>query len=532
MDKIFYNGIIKTFDKENRIEEAVGIKDGKIAFVGNKKEALTLQYKEAVDLQGKLMLPGFVDGHLHLIHYAFVESTVKLFDCKSVEEIVSLAKNKLKEQENENPKWLFSRGWDEKRFDVKRYPTKADADAVSTTIPVVFVRVCGHAAVINSVGLERLKKISEFETVKNEIDFETGLIKENAVQFFYSVLEKPSQEHVELLIRSGIKKLNEKGITGVQTEDLSSLPGKDWQLILNSYNNLQLKNQLSVRIYEQCLFEQMLDFEKFINRGYRGGQSGEFFTVGPLKILMDGSIGAKTAAMTDGYVGDSENLGIVNYSIEQLVEMMDLAMENAMHVVVHCIGDRAMEMVIEAMRISQKKSDRVDVRNGIVHAQITNSSILEKMKQYGIAAYIQPVFVNSDMDIVESRIGKERMHKIYAWKSMIDMGILTVGGSDAPVESFDIMENIYYAVTREKLEGGPKNGWLPEEKLDVEEAVKLFTVYPSYMSFTENVNGTIEVGKRADLVVLEENIFEVEVDKIKDIKISKTIVDGKMVYQA
>ncbi|MEA4988455.1 MAG: amidohydrolase family protein, partial [Anaerovorax sp.] len=199
--------------------------------------------------------------------------------------------------------------------------------------------------------------------------------------------------------------------------------------------------------------------------------------------------------------------------------------------VVHCIGDRAMDMVIEAMRISQEKSDRIDVRNGIIHAQITNPSILEKMKQYGITAYIQPVFVNSDMDIVESRIGKERMHKIYAWKSMIDMGILTAGGSDAPVESFDIMENIYYAVTREKLEGGPKNGWLPEEKLDVEEAVKLFTVYPSYMSFTEDINGTIEVGKRADLVVLEENIFEVKVDKIKDIKISKTIVDGKTVYQ-
>lgn len=530
MDKIFYNGIIKTLDNKDSIFQAVGIKNGKIVFIGTNEEAEKLNSKDRIDLCNKLMLPGFVDSHMHMINYAFVENSVKLFECKSVEEILKKASDRLINHRYKDIKWMYCRGWNEDNFFINRYPTKEEIDSISRDIPIIMVRVCGHIGVVNSVGLEKLKNLPEFEEIKNEVDFNTGLIKENAVQFFYSTLDKPSQKEVEGYIDLAMQRLNQKGITGIQSDDFSSLPGKDWQLILNSFNSMQLKDKMTVRVYEQCLFERIDDFKDFIDRGYRSGQKGEYFTIGTLKVLQDGSLGAKTAALCEPYEGEKDNIGIVTFNQEELDGLVDLASKYKFQIAVHCIGDRAMEMVISALSKAQEKYNLHNMRNGIVHAQITNEKILKQMKENNIIAYIQPVFVDLDMDVVESRIGFKRMNKVYAWKSMIDMGILAVGGSDAPVVSFDVLENIYFAVTRKNINLQPKEGWIPEEKLDVEEAVKLFTKYPSYSSFTEDTNGTIEVGKKADLVVLDDNIYKIDCDKIKDVKINYTIVNGNIVY--
>ncbi|MGM0410837.1 MAG: amidohydrolase family protein, partial [Bacillota bacterium] len=170
------------------------------------------------------------------------------------------------------------------------------------------------------------------------------------------------------------------------------------------------------------------------------------------------------------------------------------------------------------------------LRHGIVHAQFTNEKILEQMKRGDVLAYIQPVFVGTDMKIAEDRVGKKRLEKAYAWKSMIDMGIKAPGSSDAPVENFSIMENIYYAVTRKNDEGKPEGGWLPKEKLSVEEAVRLFTTEAAYASFEEKLKGFLKKGKLADMVVLDRNIFKIEKDEIKDTEVIYTIIDGKIVY--
>ena len=200
-------------------------------------------------------------------------------------------------------------------------------------------------------------------------------------------------------------------------------------------------------------------------------------------------------------------------------------------VAIHCIGDRAMDMVIEAIEKSPYRKNNPKSRHGIVHAQITNPRILENMAKNDILAYIQPVFIGYDMDIVEDRIGAHRMPKVYAWKSMLDMGIHASGGSDAPVESFDILENIYFAVTNQKLNGQPEGGWIPEEKMSVDEAVKLFTKYAAYASYSEETNGTIEPGKHADLVVLEKDLYEIDPNEIKTTKVDMTFVAGNCVFK-
>lgn len=531
MDRIFYNGIVRTLDDAGTVAEAVGIKDGKIAFVGSNAEAEAFACAEKTDLQGRLMLPGFVDTHMHMMHYAFVEKSVKLFNCKSVEEALELAKKRLEETKDNPLTWLFCRGWNHEHFDVPRYPHKDELDALSTEIPIIMVRVCGHVAVCNSCGLELLKQIPQFPEIEQDVDLETGLIKENAVQFYYSVLEAPSQEEIEGFIKYGIKKLNECGITGVQSDDLASLPGKNWRRILDAYKAVEAKGEMNVRYYEQCLFERLEDAKAFVEEGFRTGQTGGRFTIGPMKMLQDGALGARTAAMNEPYEGDPENTGISIYTQEELDDIFAFHDQHDMQVAIHCIGDRAMDMVIEAIEKSPYRKDNKKNRHGIVHAQITNQRILENMAKNDIMAYIQPVFVNYDMDICESRVGAHRMPKVYAWKSMLDMGIHVSGGSDAPVESFDIMENIYFAVTRKNIKGQPEEGWIPEEKMSVDEAVKLFTKHAAYASYSEDENGTIEEGKHADLVVLEKDIYEINPDDIKTTKVDMTVVAGTCVYK-
>ena len=530
MDRIFFNGLIRTLDNEHRIAEAVGVKDGKISFIGNNEEAKKFDCKERIDLKGRLMLPGFVDSHLHMLHYAFVEKSVKLFDCKCVEEVLTLVKARIDQRSEKPLSWLFCRGWNEEKFDFPRYPHKDELDAIANDIPIILVRVCGHTAVCNSCGLERLKQIKEFSEIEPYVDMETGVLKENAVQFYYSVLEAPSQEEIEDYILYGIQKLNESGFTGIQSDDLASLPGKKWRRIMDAYKALDAKDMMNLRVYEQCLFERTEDAKAFIEEGFRTGQTGKFFTVGPMKLLQDGSLGAHTAALNEPYEGDPKNRGIIIYTQEELDDLFEFFDKHQMQAAVHCIGDRAMDMVIEAIAKSPYRKENTKGRHGIVHAQITNPRILKNMKEHDVLTYIQPVFIDLDMDIVEPQVGVHRMDKVYAWKSMLDMGIHASGGSDAPVVSFDAMENIYFAVTMKDIHGRPEEGWIPSEKMSVEEAVKLFTKNAAYASYTENENGSIENGKWADFVVLEKDIFEMNPDDIKTTKVDMTVVSGKIVY--
>nr|WP_296958567.1 amidohydrolase [uncultured Mediterraneibacter sp.] len=531
MDKIFFNGCIRTLDDQNTVAQAVGIENGKITFIGTGQEAERIFCEDRTDLQGRLLLPGFVDTHLHMLHYAFVEKSVKLFDCRSVEEMLDTAKKKLDESAGKQLTWLYCRGWNEEHFETPRYPLKEELDALSTEIPIIMVRVCGHVAVCNSCGLERLKKIEQFDEIAKEVDFQTGLLKENAVQFYSSVLEAPSQEEVEGYITYSAKKLNECGFTGVQSDDLASLPGKNWRRIMDSYQALDARGELNIRHYEQCLFERAEDAKAFIEEGFRTGQRGNHFTIGPMKLLQDGSLGARTAAMNEPYTDDPQNRGIITFTQEELDDLFAFFDQHQMQAAVHCIGDRAMDMVIEAVEKSPYREKNPKNRHGIVHCQITNQRILEAMKQQDILAYIQPVFIDLDMNTVEPAIGSERMDKIYAWKSMLDLGIHTSGGSDAPVVSFDAMENIYFAVTRRNIQGQPEEGWIPSEKMSVDEAVKLFTKNAAYASYTEDENGTIEVGKNADFVVLERDIYQIDPEEIKTTKVDLTILGGKPVYE-
>lgn len=530
MDTVFYNGIIHTIDSESSVKEAIGIKGSKIAFVGSNAEAEKIKANKRIDLKGQLMLPGFTDSHLHALDYAFSESSVKLNDCTSIEEIIERGREFLKSW---GPRcgWILGRGWDQNRF-VKesRFLTREDLDKISSDYPLLYSRVCLHVASVNSIALEKILAMEEAKPLMKYIDAEKGILRESAAFLYTNLLQSMSVEEIEDLISLAHRDLNRQGITGVNTTDFLAVTGNDWEKVIEAYKSMEKQGKMSVRTYEQCIFNDIAAFRDFLNKGYVTGKGSDMFRIGPLKLLADGSLGARTALLKEPYADDPATCGFQVFDEAALGEFFKAADEHNMQIAIHGIGDKSIEISADLLNELNGKRKGNPLRHGIIHAQITNPEVLEKLRKGDLLAYIQPVFINSDMEIVEKRIGKERMNRVYAWKTMRDMGIKTSGGSDAPVESFNILENVYFAVTRKNMKGQPEGGWLPEEKLTVDEAVRLFTIDSAYPSFDEKKRGSLEVGKYADMVVLDRNIYEIPPEEIKDAKVVCTIMDGRLCY--
>lgn len=531
MDVIAYNGLIRTMDRNDTVVEAIGIKNGRVAFLGSSSDAAKKDAKERVDLKGQLVLPGFIDTHLHLLDTVVATISAKLSDCSSVDDIVACGREHAG-QLGAYRGWLLGWGWDQDRFsEGNGFLTKGDLDRISTVCPIHFSRVCGHIASVNSLGMEMILSMEGIDELRPLIDAENGILHESAVFLYTRLLAETFEGELEKMLKQGQVSLNRKGITGVHTTDFLALGRGEWEKVIHAYQSLEKRNEMTVRIYEQCMFTELQDFMDFLTKGYRTSAGSEFFRIGPLKLFADGSLGARTALMHEPYSDRPETRGIQSLDGEALEAFIQTADVNGMQVAIHGIGDKAIETIADALNAVNQKHSGNPFRHGIVHAQLTNPQILDKMKRGDLLAYIQPVFVPSDMEIVETRIGRERMEKIYAWKTMRDLGIRTSGGSDSPVESFDILENIYTAVTRKSLDGLPDTGWIPEEKLTVEEAVRLFTADAAYFSFEEDQKGSLEIGKLADLVVLDRDIFTILPDEIPLTSVTRTIVGGKTVFQ-
>ena len=310
---------------------------------------------------------------------------------------------------------------------------------------------------------------------------------------------------------------------------MTTLPGKNFKAVIQAFKELCEEDRLPIRVYEQCSLSGDETFDEFKAMGYRTGMSFGNFTFGPRKLFADGSLGARTAWLKEDYSDDPGNRGIGIYkTAEDLAHDVKKARKEGMAVAIHCIGDAAAEQAVTAIEAARAEYPDVSTRDGIVHAQILNEDIMERMKKGGIIAYIQPVFIEYDLHVAESRVGKERMKTSYNWRTLREMGIKTPFGTDCPVETFNPMPNIYTAVTRKDYDGFPEGGWYPEEGLTVEESVEDYTKTSAFACNAEDHRGMIAEGFDADITVLEENLFEAEPAHIKDIKAAMTIVGGKI----
>ncbi len=537
MDLIFYNGKVATMDDQDTICQAVAIEGNKIKAIGSDDEILSMKGEDTdlVDLKGRLMVPGFNDSHMHLLSYGYSLTMADLNGSRSVEDVIERTRDFMESNPVEEGRWIRGRGWNHDYFEgEKRFPTRYDLDQVSTDHPVCATRTCGHVLTVNSKALEIMgidrntPQIPGGQFDLDENGEPIGIFREDAMRVVYDSIPSPGLEEIKAMMKRASGDLNRMGITSVGTDDFEALPGSDYENVIKAYRDLVQEGENTVRIYEQCLLPKMERLQEFLGKGYRTGVGDESFKIGPLKLLIDGSLGARTAAMVEDYSDESGNRGIETATQEYLNGLVRTAHNEDCQVAIHGIGDRGMYMAFEAIERALEENPRKDHRHGIVHAQITDMPLLEKFRDLDALAYIQPIFIDYDWKIVRDRVGEEREATSYNWKRMLDMGIHIPCGSDAPVETFDVMKGIYEAVTRKDLQGNPEGGWLPDQALSVKEALYGFTREGAYASFEEKEKGMIAEGYLADLVVLSEDIFSIDPDRIKDVKVQMTVFGGRI----
>jgi len=548
MDTIFINGNIRTMDQAIPRAEAVAVKNGIVVRVGTNDEirALASQSTSHVDLQGHLMLPGFNDSHIHLLSYGYSLEKVNLGTAKSVEEIIEEGRRFL--ANHPDTAWLQGRGWNNERWPDKRMPNRHDLDKITKDIPISFVRACAHVISVNTKALEamgiatpgtnavqtaydyRIPHIEGGSIETDEYGSPLGIFTEEARNLVYDALPSLTEQDIRRMVKKASRELLSCGITSVQSDDLEAVAASEYQNVLETYLAMARERSLSVRVSQQCLLPPLERLQDFFAHGYAHGQGNDLFRIGPLKLLGDGSLGGRTAYMSEPYADDPSTRGIHTFEQEELDALIALAHGHGMPCAVHCIGDAQMYMAFESIEKAMLANPKADMRHSLIHCQITDSTLLKKFRDLRVIAHVQPIFLDTDIDIVESRVGIEKARTSYQWRSLMDAGVPVALGSDAPVEHFNVMKNIYCAISRKTLAGLPAGGWLPEQALTVEQAVRGFTINGAYASYEENVKGSIAVGKYADFVLLDTDIFSAKPERIKETTVLMTVLGGAVVY--
>lgn len=525
MRRLWYHGKVDTMVPGQPRQQAIGTEDGTIVFVGSDQDALALSWDEKIDLEGRQVLPGFTDTHMHLLLYALFRDSLPLVGVPSIEAMIERGKAKLA---GTGAPYLLGMGWNQEILAEGRMPTRADLDQISREIPICLLRVCGHIAACNTPMLERLNALTGVEdSVLEKVDFDQGLLREEAMRLYMQVVPPLSDEEVKDLIRKGQADANAKGLTCVHSDDLQVLPGMDPVRLVRLFREMEQDGELTVRVYEQCLLAPS-DFERFLPVRSAPQDRESLFRTGPRKLLQDGSLGARTALLRKGYADDPNWKGMAIYRPEELESLIEAAHRARMDVAVHTIGDGALDQLCRAVEAVQARDPWPQARHGAVHAQITDPDLLKRMKALGLQAYIQPIFIEADMSIITQRVGEKRAQNCYNWRSMLELGIPVSGGSDCPVEPFDVLDNLRAAVTRQDRAG--ERTYLSQQALSLEEGLSLFTSRAAWASRDESVRGQLRPGMQGDLVILDGDLFAVSPQELPKVPIFETILAGKTVF--
>ena len=538
LDKLFINGEIYSMKKEGEKFQSLGVKDGKITFLGTDEEAKNVSSKELIDLKGKMMIPGMADAHLHLYAYCQNLTFVDLSKVHNINEMINLMKEKVKNVKKGD--WVKGVNFDQSKWKENRFPTLQEMDSISKDNPIIIKRCCLHAVVANSKALKMAGIGKNYQAGSGgivELDKDgmpNGILREQSTKVFDDILPDPLKdiEVQKKIMQDVLNDMSSKGITTIHT-----YAAKIWQYNedISIYKNFEKEDKLPLRV-TVCideLFEPEILTEEKLNNPYRKVQLGAY------KIFSDGSMGSRSAALKKPYSDDPQNSGFMLFTQEELNNKILTGYEHGLQPAIHAIGDRALDMTLAAIEYTLKttkekgmtdeeQKNRLPFR--IIHVQMIDDDLLERMKKLPLVLDIQPIFLCTDLHWIEDRIGKERLKGSFALKTMEKAGLIQTGGSDCPVETYEPLKGIYAAVTRQDMEGYPTEGFLPEERLSVYEALCMYTKNVPYATGQESVLGTLEIGKFADLTVLEKNLFKIDKKEIKDIKVEQTYVAGNCVF--
>ncbi|MDO9076584.1 MAG: amidohydrolase [Brevundimonas sp.] len=523
-------GTIYTGVAEQPTAEVVLVQDGRIAYVGPASGVPEIDYAETLDLQGATLFPGFTDGHAHLDGIGWRELTLNLEGSTSVAEAMA----RLAAWAEENPEGpIVGRGWIETHWPEARFLTAADLDAAAPGRIVLLSRSDGHAVVASSAALAAAGvdastvAPSGGEILKGPDGSPSGLLVDAAEQLVAGLMPQADPEALREAYRAGFRVEAAYGWTGIH---FMSAPWRDIPLL----EAMAEAGEAPLRIYNSVTPDGAA---ALIAGGPRSVADGRIITRA-IKYYADGALGSRGAALFEPYADRPETTGLMQITGEEIIPLYEAALRGGIQVATHAIGDRGNASVAEWYQQALNAvpaGDRphgADVRWRIEHAQILRPSDYHWFKDLPIIASMQPSHAIGDLHFAPARLGDARLDGAYAWHSLVDMGVIVVGGSDAPVERGDPLIEFYAAVARADLEGFQGPDWRPGEAVDRATALKMFTLWPAWASFREDELGTIEVGKRADFSAFSVNLMTAPVADILNGRATLTVVDGVVVYRA
>ena len=519
--------------------EAFAVEDGVITAVGTTDAILAMRAEgdEVADFGGKFVCAGFNDSHMHLLNYGNVMGQCQLGGAGSLEDVQGRLRAYIEENRPERGAWVMGRGWNQDYFvPATGEPARDALDAVSTEHPICITRCCGHCLSVNSraldvLGIDENTPCPDGGSIDRDADGRlTGIFRDTAMDIVYGGMAAADKDEIKRMLVRASHALSAVGVTSCQTDDLCALPGVHWRTVMQALCELRDEGALTVRVYEQSQLTTPEELRDFLAAGYNTGAGDAMLKVGPLKILGDGSLGARTAYMSKGYADAPDERGLALFTQAQMDALIGTAHAAGMQVAVHAIGDGILDIILNSYEKAFDENPRADHRSGVVHVQLTRPDQLERMARLGLHAYVQSVFLDYDTRIVHARAGEELAATSYAFHTMKTLGMHVSNGTDCPVEAPDPMRGVQCAVTRRPIDGSlpPYN---PQEAMTVEEALLSYTAEGAYASFEEDVKGRIAPGMLADFVVLSDDPFGAEPGELAKIHAELTVLGGRVVYR-
>lgn len=535
-DLVIFNAVVHTLSDKEPKAEAVAIDSGRIVYVGNNLNAESWVGDSTLilDIEGKTLIPGFIDGHAHMLGIGYNLIHLDLSNATSFEEVVAAVKTRAKKAKK--GEWIIGRGWHQEKWDslpspmVSNFPTHDSLSAVAPNNPMVLSHASGHLVLVNQKALKLAKinaktKDPEGGTIiRNEDGKATGILNESAASLVFNIIPEPTDEQNIQALNMAIEECLKNGVTALHDAGVD-------QRTISLYESFYNQGMLKMRIYP------MLDGsdEELLKLWFKRGPQTEndFLPIRSVKLYADGALGSRGAWLMEEYSDAPGEMGQKITPPDELLRVTEQAFEAGFQVCTHCIGDRANKAMLNIYRIVLNSDTTVaNPRFRIEHAQHLTEDDIPKFAQLGVIPSMQAIHMSSDRPWAIDRLGEERIKEgAYVWRKLIDSGATIANGTDAPVEPVNPIANFYAAVTRKTLNGEPDGGYEADQKMTREEALLSLTVNNAFASFQEDIKGKIEIGKVADLTILSQDIMTVDENKILNTEVLYTIVDGKLVYK-
>ncbi len=528
-DLVVTNARIYTSDVNRPVAEALAVRGGRIAFVGSNRGALALAgpRTERLDLTGKTVITGMVDAHAHLLGLGQALRTVDLVGSRSYDEVIARVVDRAKTAKP--GEWIRGRGWDQNDWADTRFPTHAALSRAVPNNPVYLTRVDGHAALVNAKALELAQVTAATPDptggrfIRDSANNPTGVLVDNAQGIVGRVIPAPSHAELREQTLAAIAEANRWGLTGIHDAGVAP-EGIAVYEELAKEGHYNLRNYVMVRSSDSVL-------DAFMKRGPQKALYDGRLWIRAIKLVADGALGSRGAALLEPYSDDPGNTGLITTPPERIKSVAVRALKAGFQVNVHAIGDRANRIVLDQFEAALREVPTADHRFRIEHAQILRYQDIPRFAELDVIPSMQGSHQTSDMYWVPNRLGWARAQGAYAWRSLLNTGVVIPNGSDFPVEAVNPLISFHSFFTRQDADNFPPGGWMPEQRTTRQEALLSITLWPAYAAFMENESGSLTIGKYADFVVLDRDIMTVAPEEVLATHVVMTVLGGKALYK-